>query len=88
MHPRLRHPLRFRRDHAFAAEHASAYLDGELDAAGRERVEGHARFCPRCQALLASLRRVLAELRRLGDEASRDDGEVAAGVIAHLRLDG
>ena len=86
MHPMFRHPVRFHRDHRFTLAHASAYLDGELDEAGHARVERHARFCPRCFAFLASLRRTvtgLAELRPLGDEAG--DAAVAAAVVARLR---
>ena len=88
MHPMLRHPLRFRRDHRFSAEHASDYLDGELDGAGRGRVEHHARFCPRCHELLASLRRTVNALRALGGaEQAAPDSRVAAGVIARLRAE-
>lgn len=86
MHPMLRHPLRFRRDHRFTAEHASDYLDGDLDDAGRARVEHHARFCPRCHELLASLRRTLNALRSLGTiEHGTPGSGVASGVIARLR---
>jgi len=82
----LRHPLRFRRDHRFAAEHASDYLDGDLDDAGRARVEHHARFCPRCHQLLASLRRTVDALRALGvPEHAAADADLASGVVARLR---
>ena len=86
MHPMLRHPLRFRRDHRFAAEHASDYLDGDLDGAARTRVEHHARFCPTCHELLASLRRTVDALRALGTtgRGTPDPGVVPA-VIARLR---
>ncbi len=86
MHPMLRHPLRFGREHRFTFEHASQYLDGDLDEAGRERVEHHARLCPKCHELLASLRRTISALRELGtgpDEPG--DSDVADGVIARLR---
>ena len=86
MHPMLRHPLRFRRDHRFAAEHASEYLDGLLDDAGRTRVERHARFCTACHELLASLRRTVDGLRALGtSEHGAPDSGVAPAVIARLR---
>jgi anti-sigma factor RsiW len=82
----LRHPLRFPRDHRFAAAHASDYVDGTLDAAGRARVERHARLCPRCRALLASLRGLLGALRELGAGGGpRAEADVARGVIARLR---
>jgi predicted anti-sigma-YlaC factor YlaD len=86
MQPMLRHPLRFPRDHRFTLEHASDYLDGELDEAGRARVEQHARFCPKCHELLASLRRTLNALRELRstDDAAGETG-IADGVIARLR---
>jgi len=86
MDPMLRHPLRFRREHRFTAEHASDYLDGDLDDAARARVEHHARFCPRCHELLASLRRTVNALRLLGTaEHGTHDSGVASAVIARLR---
>jgi anti-sigma factor RsiW len=84
----LRHPLRFPRDHRFTAEHASDYVDGTLDDAGRDRVERHARFCPRCHALLRGLRRVLGAMRDLGRAGDRPAGHsVAPAVIARLRAE-
>jgi len=86
MHPKLRHPVAFRRDHRFAAEHASDYLDGLLDDAARARVERHARFCPGCHELLASLRRTVHALRALrGPQHGGTDSGVASAVIARLR---
>ena len=63
-------------DHRFTKAHASGYLDGELDEAGRERIERHTSVCPQCRALLVSLRRMLAELSRLtpGPRAGVADG--------------
>jgi len=85
----LRHPLRFLRDHRFTREHASDYLDGDLDAAGRERVERHARLCPKCREVLDSLARTVAALRELGSTPARAPGSVSAapGIIARLRAD-
>ena len=82
----LRHPLRFQRDHRFTAEHASNYLDGDLDDAARARVEHHARFCPTCHKLLASLRRTVNALRALGGPERRaPESGVATAVIARSR---
>ncbi len=53
-------------DHRFTQAHASDYLDGELSETGRRRVERHASVCPRCQELIASLRRMLGTLSGLG----------------------
>jgi anti-sigma factor RsiW len=78
----LRHPIRFMRDHRFTGSRASAYLDGELDAAGRRRVERHARVCPQCHQLIESLRQTIAGLMGLRSEPG---GEIADGVIARLQ---
>lgn len=69
-------------DHRFTKMHASEYLDGKLGRSGRERIERHASVCPRCRALLASLRRVLAELPGL---AAAPRGSVADRVLDRLR---
>ncbi len=42
----------------------SEYLDGELDAAACEGIDGHMDDCPRCQAFLESLKRTIAHVRR------------------------
>jgi anti-sigma factor RsiW len=73
------------RDHRFTKARASEYLDGDLDARSRARVERHASVCPQCRALLASLRRVVAELPRLSATAR---GSVADGVLERLRRGG
>ena len=57
---------RFLLDHRFTAAHVSEYLDGELSAAGRQRIERHAAVCPKCHELIAKLRRTLAALAGLG----------------------
>jgi len=89
IHPVLRHPVRFLRDHRFTARHASEYLDGTLDDAGRARVERHARLCPGCHELLASLRRTLAALRELRATAGTPpESTVASATIARLRREG
>ena len=77
----LRHPIRFMRDHRFTGSRASAYLDGELDAAGRRRVERHTRVCPQCDQLIESLRQTIAGLMGLRSEPG---GEIADGVTARL----
>jgi len=84
----LRHPFGFRRDHRFTIEHASDYLDGDLDHAGRACVEHHARFCPRCHELLGSLRSTVAALRTMRTTAQRRPQlDVASRVIARLRTE-
>ena len=74
--------LRQTLDHRFTKAHASEYLDGELPPEGRRRVERHTSVCAPCRELIASLRRMLATLPRLG--ATPAPG-VADGVIERLR---
>ena len=59
------HRLRFGRDHRWAPVHFSGYLDGELAASRRGRMERHLADCPECRRLLASLRQMLNALVRL-----------------------
>ena len=72
-------------DHRFTMAHASEYLDGELPQAERERVERHASVCPKCRALLASLRRMIETLPGL---AAQPPPSVADGVLERLRREG
>lgn len=52
-----------RRDHKYALENLSAYLDGELAVGERARVEAHLRRCVACQRELQSLRQTALLLR-------------------------
>jgi anti-sigma factor RsiW len=56
---------RFGRDHQWAPEHMSEYLDGELAESGRGRMERHLGECHDCRGLLAGLRAVVDGLHRL-----------------------
>lgn len=51
----------------------SAYLDGELDAAARDRVEQHVRGCAACAAELGMLRDASRQLREYPFEGIRAD---------------
>jgi anti-sigma factor RsiW len=44
----------------------SAYLDGDLDAAGCQTIERHCRNCPRCAALVEGLRETIGLCREAG----------------------
>ena len=82
---RLLYRVRFRRDHGWAPDHMSGYLDGELAAAARSRMERHARDCPECARLLAGLRAVVKGLGRLpAPEGGLDGVRLAAAVRARL----
>ena len=64
----------------------SAYLDGELAAGRRARLERHVRDCDDCRRLLAGLRAVLAALHRLAAlGTSADASRIAASV--RVRMD-
>ena len=79
----------FIRDHVWTRRHLDAYLDGELDAGARMRVERHARICPPCHRLIETLKHTLAALGRLRDQPPPGaPGGVAEGVIGRLRDSG
>jgi anti-sigma factor RsiW len=56
---------RFDRDHQWAPERMSDYLDGGLAARARARMERHLGECQDCRRLLAGLRAVVGGLHRL-----------------------
>jgi anti-sigma factor RsiW len=63
----------------------SDYLDGELTATARSRMERHAHDCPECDRLLAGLRAVVAGLGRLpAPEGGIDGVRLTAAVRARL----
>lgn len=73
----------FMREHMWTRRHLSEYLDEELDAQGRKRLERHAHLCPKCGHLVATLLKTLRGLRELGDASPASP--VADSVIARLR---
>jgi anti-sigma factor RsiW len=84
---RLVRRLRFLRDHRWVPRYASDYLDGELRAGERLRVERHTEDCRSCRELLRGLQTLIDALG-----AIRHDGPppVATAVLAaiHGRLSG
>lgn len=56
---------RTNREHRFAAENLSAYIDGELTAAERSRVERHLAACADCRRDVETLQETVALLRRV-----------------------
>jgi anti-sigma factor RsiW len=77
--------MRFRRDHRWAPHRMSAYLDGELAARGRRRLERHVRDCPECRGVLGALRRMLALLKSRPHASSAEDvPDIASAVLARL----
>jgi anti-sigma factor RsiW len=73
--------IRFWRRRALVCREAvalmTAYLDGQLSASDRRRLEGHLAACPHCSEYLAQLRITIdalgkAEPEHLSDEALDD----------------
>ena len=57
--------IRFRRDHRWAPDRMSDYLDGDLPPSRRPRMERHVGECAECRRLLADLGRIVNALHRL-----------------------
>jgi anti-sigma factor RsiW len=80
------HAMRFRRDHRWVADHMSAYVDGDLAARPRARMQRHTEECPDCRGVLGSLRRMLGMLASVpsaGWRASAPD--ITGQVLLRLR---
>jgi anti-sigma factor RsiW len=77
--------LRFARDHRWSRRHLSEFVDGEMTAGQRLRVERHTRNCRECRALLDSVEMMVSMLAGL---SARPKESVASGVLArvHERL--
>jgi anti-sigma factor RsiW len=76
---------RFVLDHMFTRRHLAEYLDGELEARGRRRLEHHARLCPSCHRLVATLMQMLGGLRGLRQMSPETGSPISDSVIARLR---
>jgi hypothetical protein len=77
--------LRFWRDHRWAPDRMSAYLDGELAGRRRRRMEHHLGECRECPRLVAGLRLVIDALHRLTPPESGDASQITASVLMLLR---
>ena len=79
------HRTRFRMDHRWAPDRMSPYLDGELGAGSRGRMEHHLGECAECRRLIAGLTLVLDALHRLRTRGSGcDPVRIAASVRVRL----
>ncbi|MHB8234100.1 MAG: anti-sigma factor family protein [Solirubrobacteraceae bacterium] len=74
--------LRFVLDHRWTPVHVSPYLDDELSAAQRARLERHIEQCPECRELLRELQRLIVSLGTLSDDTG---APVAASILAAVR---
>ncbi len=76
---------RFDRDHRWAPGRMSGYLDGDLAARARARLERHLGECQDCRRLLAGLRAVVGGLHRLpAPGGGLDAVQIAASVRGRL----
>jgi anti-sigma factor RsiW len=73
--------IRLRRDHRWAPGRMSAYLDAELAARARARLERHAEECPECRGVLYGLRRMLGLLEGLRAVGEREGAPDIAGAV-------
>ena len=76
---------RYMREHRWTHAHISEYIDRELGADERARVEAHVGICPHCSRVLATLRRTLEGLHLL---RSQPRPGLAEGIIEQLRGEG
>ena len=81
---RLARHYRFMREHLWTNSHLSPYLDQEVSAAERIRVEEHTHICPKCRRMLETLRETLEGLRAMGAEGGAPSG-LADSVMERLR---
>jgi anti-sigma factor RsiW len=75
------HELRFRLDHRWTPPHMSAYLDSELPARARSRLERHTAECPECWAVLEQLQYLLALLHAVPPPEPGADAPAIAGAV-------
>lgn len=77
------HRTRFWLDHRWAPARMSEYLDMELSARRRRRMDRHVGECDECRRVLAGLRAMLGVLHGL--PAPSADGDVAR-IATSVRL--
>jgi anti-sigma factor RsiW len=80
--------MRFAFDHHRVPGQMSAYLDAELGARGRTRVERHTARCPPCRRLLGDLRQTVALLRAQSLAREPAPAQLVSAVRARLREPG
>jgi len=82
----LRDRERFMRDHLWAPDRMSDYVDRDLSPGLRARMERHLGECDECRRLLEGLRRTVEALHGVsGLGEGVDASAIAASVRAQLR---
>ena len=73
-------PVKRHREHCREARASmSDLLDGELDEPTARRLRRHVRWCPSCQRFLATFRRTVEGLHKLGQPPDDDLAPAASG---------
>lgn len=68
-------------------DEVSAYLDGDVDAAERERIERHLEGCPGCRAAIDQFQTVIRLAGRLSPvDVARIDPLIRDRLLATLRV--
>jgi anti-sigma factor RsiW len=81
----LWHELRFRRDHRWTPLHMSAYLDHDLSAWARARLQRHTAECHECRGVLDDLRRMLGLLQSApSPDPAADVPAITSAVLRRL----
>lgn len=62
----------------------SAYVDGDLDAAGARAVAGHLADCAECRAVVADLERLRDDVQRWAADTARPAADLWPGIAARL----
>lgn len=68
-------------------DHLSAYLDDELDAAGRAAVDAHVAACADCAATLDSLRRIVGHAATVTSHDAPPSGELWSGILDRIECE-
>jgi anti-sigma factor RsiW len=76
--------LGLRDDHDWTQRHLSHYVEGDLSARARRRLEGHAADCPDCRR---GIRAMKAMLRLLPGIDGRGKTRAPAGIFDRVRSD-
>lgn len=71
-------------DHDFSQRHLSHYLDGDLSARARRRLERHAAECPDCSQGIRAMKALLRLVARI---ARPDELQAPASVFDRVRAD-
>jgi anti-sigma factor RsiW len=81
----LRERFQFAVDHRWGPGRMSAYLDGDLGAGDRARMERHTGRCPQCRRILNGLRQTVALLRAKSAVSEPAPLHFVAAVRAQIR---